>query len=205
MPGRARSSRCRPLLLGRTSYWLQQFGRVGCLQVVTTNAGARRSRPYAVGIGVGMTETGTVAGFDDAYLELYDSLMRTALLLVGSMGHAEDLVQDAFARAFPKWDTIENPKAYLTAAVTNGARNTYRGRDAAARLNDPPAAGAPDSNRDLHDSLLRLPYRQRAVVVLRYYVGLDDPAIARALGCTRSTVRSSARRGLQQLRKDVQP
>jgi RNA polymerase sigma factor (sigma-70 family) len=151
-----------------------------------------------------MTETGVVAGFDETYLEFYDPLMRTALLLVGDVGHAEDLVQDAFARTFSKWDTIEHPKAYLTIAVTNGARNIYRGRDAAATLLDQPAAGAPDSNRDLHDSLLRLPYRQRAVVVLRYYVGLDDPAIAQALGCTRSTVRSSARRGLQQLRKDVQ-
>lgn len=53
-------------------------------------------------------------------------------------------------------------------------------------------------------SLARLPYRQRCVIVLRYHVGLDDAEIARMLGCTRSTIRSSARRALLRLRREVQ-
>jgi len=142
---------------------------------------------------------------EHAFQSQRDSMMRTAMLLVGSAEEAEDLVQEAFARALPKWDTIRDPRSYLNASVAHGARNIYRSRARDASRPVAPAEVATDSNRDLHDSLLRLPYRQRAAVVLRYYVGLDDSTIARALGCTRSTVRSSVRRGLQQLREEVEP
>jgi RNA polymerase sigma factor (sigma-70 family) len=142
--------------------------------------------------------------FAEVYAGQYDRLIRTATLLVGSVEQAEEIVQDAFASALPRWEEIRDHKAYLSAAVANGARNVYRAAASRERFHEPDSSTPEDSNRDLHASLLRLPYRQRAAIVLRYYVGIDDDSIANVLGCTRSTVRSSVRRGLQQLRREVQ-
>ena len=65
----------------------------------------------------------------------------------------------------------------------------------------------PDSltewERELDDSLRRLPYEQRAVVVLRYFVGLPEAAIAAALECRPGTVKSRHSRALRALRKEL--
>ena len=67
---------------------------------------------------------------------------------------------------------------------------------------------SPDSltewERQLDGSLLRLPYDQRAVVVLRYWLGLSEAEIASTLGCRPGTVKSRHSRALRTLRKELQ-
>ena len=58
-----------------------------------------------------------------------------------------------------------------------------------------------DAQPRLLDAMARLPYDQRASLVLRYWADWDEASIARALGCRPATVRSHAKRGLDALRR----
>jgi RNA polymerase sigma factor (sigma-70 family) len=55
------------------------------------------------------------------------------------------------------------------------------------------------------DVLFRLPYRQRAVLVLRYWGDWSEAEIADALGCRAGTVKTLASRGIARLRKEIAP
>ena len=140
-------------------------------------------------------------------------LLRTAVLLTGGdRGHAEDLLQDVLARMYARWSRIEGPEAYARRALVHAAVNRWRGRGRRPEVPLPdPDAGAdtadPAATVDLRDALtrelLRLPPRQRAVLVLRYLDDLPDEEIARTLGCAPGSVRSHASRGLARLRERV--
>jgi RNA polymerase sigma factor (sigma-70 family) len=141
--------------------------------------------------------------FDEVFVDEAPRLRRTAFLLLGSSVEAEEIVQEAFASAPTRWDELANPPAYLRSAVVHRTKNVFRHRDIERNHRAEPGVAPPDHTVELHHSLLRLPERQRAVIVLRYYVGLGDSDIAEMLDCGESTVRSSARRGLARLRKEV--
>ena len=71
-----------------------------------------------------------------------------------------------------------------------------------------PESGFADRHADraeLLDELDKLPRRQKAVLVLRYFEGLPDPVIAGLLGCRPATVRTHASRGLAALRIELKP
>ena len=135
--------------------------------------------------------------------------VRWAAALTGSVAAGEDLAQDAFARVRSRFASIDNADGYLRATIVNLARDQRRASDRrAARelrvvgdaLAEPAAEwGEP---RLLH-ALARLPYEQRATLVLRYWADWDEATIAGALGCRAATVRSYAKRGLDTLRKLV--
>jgi RNA polymerase sigma-70 factor (sigma-E family) len=142
----------------------------------------------------------------DLYRERYVAMVRMAYLMVGSTPVAEELVQDAFARMHRHWDRAEHPRAYLRTAVLNACRSHLR-RGAleraylkkAAQEPEPTTAGADE----LFDALAKLPSRQRAALVLRFYEDLSEADIAVALGCRPGTVKSLLHRGLAELRKAV--
>ncbi len=142
----------------------------------------------------------------DLYRERYAPMVRLAYLMVGSTPVAEELVQDAFARMHKHWDRAEHPRAYLRMAVLNACRSHLR-RGALERsylkrtAHEPePAAAGGD---ELFDALAKLPSRQRAALVLRFYEDLSEADIAVALGCRPGTVKSLLHRGLAELRKVV--
>ena len=142
----------------------------------------------------------------DLYRERYASMVRLAYLMVGSTPVAEELVQDAFARMHRHWDRTDHPRAYLRTAVLNACRSHLR-RGALERsylkrtAHEPePAAAGGD---ELFDALAKLPSRQRAALVLRFYEDLSEADIAVALGCRPGTVKSLLHRGLAELRKVV--
>jgi RNA polymerase sigma-70 factor (sigma-E family) len=133
-------------------------------------------------------------------------------VLVGDQHRAEDLVQDALAKAYLRWNRIvrtDQPDVYLRRAVLNGSRSWWRRRVSRETPLDRPVdraapgdLGADAAERDaLWRDLSRLPDRQRAVLVLRYYEDLDDATIADILGCTPVTVRTHALRALTTLRQ----
>jgi RNA polymerase sigma-70 factor (sigma-E family) len=138
----------------------------------------------------------------DVFVRDYGRLCRIAALLVGSRTLAEELVMDAFERtlrARPEFPDPGRASAYLRRAVINNARNALRRRrheSAAvsrvaglAETTSPAADHHGDANRVLA-AVGRLPARQRAAVVLRYYADLPEAEIAEALECSVGTVKS---------------
>ena len=130
---------------------------------------------------------------------------RLAALMTHDAEAGADIAQDVFAKMSRRWATIERPDAYLQRALTNASSNWRRsGRTAARKLHLLVVDGDDDVRFDgLADAVARLPFRQRAVVVLRYYADLSEAEIARALDCRPGTVKSLGSRALAALSKEV--
>jgi RNA polymerase sigma-70 factor (sigma-E family) len=154
------------------------------------------------------------ASDEDSFREFVEyrwaALQRTAYLLVGDAGHAEDLVADVFTRLWFVWPRLrdEAPEAYARRALANAATSWWRRRWHGERPADqlPERPSAEDVGRDvverdaLRGALSSLPPRQRAAVVLRVVEDLSEADVARALGCSIGTVKSLTSRGLARLR-----
>lgn len=142
----------------------------------------------------------------DLYRESYGEMVRLARLLVGSPEVAADLVQDAFVEIHRRWADLERPAAYLRQSVVNRCRGYHRRRlterDGMRKLSSPATS---DNARELTDAIAHLRYRERAAIVLRYYADLPDADIAELLGCRPGTVASLVHRGLERLRKVIEP
>ncbi|MER7331476.1 MULTISPECIES: SigE family RNA polymerase sigma factor [unclassified Micromonospora] len=142
------------------------------------------------------------------------ALLRFALMLTGDRHQAEDLVQSVLAKAYVRWARVagmSRPEAYLKRVLVNENLRWWRrlsSRELPVAAPADGAAGPDDAGshaaRDAAWALLRrLPRRQRAVLVLRYYEDLSDTQIAEVLGCAPATVRSQAARALATLRATV--
>jgi RNA polymerase sigma-70 factor (sigma-E family) len=145
--------------------------------------------------------------FDAFVVSSSDRLLRTAYLLCGDRGHAEDLVQTALMRTARQWRRAwEFPEAYARRAVVNLAKDRWRqrgSRPAEAPLDMDVAEPQTDAFGD-RDALLRAAQRlapgQRAVLVLRYFSDLSVEETAVTLGCSAGTVKSQTARALENLR-----
>ena len=141
-------------------------------------------------------------------------MVRLAYALTGDQGHAEDVAQTAFARAYASWPRIvrtRNPEAYVRRIVVNENRNRFRKRRVAERLTDSPpehgaadVTGASDERAALIAALQRLGPRQRAVIMLRYWRDLTEVEAADALNISVGTVKSQAARALASLRQSTE-
>lgn len=134
------------------------------------------------------------------------ALLRTAFLLTGQAADAEDLVQTTLIKVVPRWGRIkDNPEAYVRKVLAREATTRWRIRrwreTVVEHLPDREATG-PDltSGIALRDALLRLPPRQRAVIVLRYYDDLTERETAATLGVSIGTVKSQTSDALARLR-----
>jgi RNA polymerase sigma-70 factor (sigma-E family) len=147
---------------------------------------------------------GTVP-FDVLYKAEYPGMVRLAHALTGSAEAAEDVAQDAFARILSRTDDLESPGGYLRTTVVNLCRDHERRRRRKRRMGTPLADRGTLSlgASEVFDVLLRLPYRQRAVLVMRYWGDWSEVEIAEALGCRPGTVKTLASRGLARLRKEM--
>jgi RNA polymerase sigma-70 factor (sigma-E family) len=146
----------------------------------------------------------------DLFREHQLELVRLAVVMVGDLATAEDVVQDAFERLHRGWRGLRQPSsglAYVRSSVLNGCRSVHR-RAAVARKHVPQLAvpdataadtAAADDRGEMTAALRSLPRRQREVLVLRYYLDLDVAEIAETLGISPSAVRSTNTRGLAAL------
>jgi RNA polymerase sigma-70 factor (sigma-E family) len=144
-----------------------------------------------------------------------DGLLRTAYLIVWDLPEAEDLVQETLfkvARRWPKVSRIDHPAAYarrilVNLALDGGAKRSRRRAELSeTRLGDAAApAVSLDTHDELHAALAALPPRQRAVLVLRYFLDLPEAEVAAALQCSLGTVKSTASRGLARLEQALRP
>ena len=143
----------------------------------------------------------------ESFVELYRSqrepMVRLAFLLTGGDAAAEEIVHDAFIALHRRWDRVDNPKAYLRVAVVNGCRSRQRRQLLLQRV-QPQATFAFDAPDELTDAIRRLPERQRAAVVLRYYEDLPEDQIADLLGCRVPAVKSLLHRALITLREVIE-
>ncbi len=145
------------------------------------------------------------ASFIELYEETFAPMVRLAVALTGSEALAEDLVHDAFVRVHARWSAVESPHAYLRAAVVNACRSASRRARRERFVTQPPPAPDVGLGADeLFDALARLPYRQRAALVLQFYEGLQQAEIADLLGCREGTVASLVHRALEQLRRVIE-
>ncbi len=140
------------------------------------------------------------------------SLLRLAMVMTGDRPTAEDVVQDAFLGLQRRWDHLshtDNALRYLRSSVLNGCRSVFRrrGRHGQADRSGEGAAGPSaesaailgEEHREVLNALRRLPPRQRQVLTLRFYLELPIPEIARTMGISQGTVKSTTSRALAAL------
>ena len=142
-----------------------------------------------------------------------ESLMRSAYLLTGRRADAEDAVQSALLNVYLAWPRIQRAEAvaaYARKTLVREVLSVRRGPLRRLWLTDRPPESAESFEPDrvetkdlLHRSLLQLPARQRAVIVLRYFDDLTERQTAEALGVRVGTVKQHAARGLARLRQDL--
>lgn len=145
--------------------------------------------------------------FEAFFAEAWPGAFRLAALLTQSAAAGEDIAQEALTRMYRSWGTAERPHAYLRTAIVNGANNWHR-HNTTVRTKLPLLAAAASMSQlldasELGDTIAALPFRQRAVIVLRYYLDLSEAEIADALGCRPGTVKSLSSRALARLAKEL--
>jgi RNA polymerase sigma-70 factor (sigma-E family) len=149
------------------------------------------------------------ADFEEFVVARRDALLRTAYLLTGDHHDAEDLVQSALVKVVPKWARIKDrPEAYVRQVLARESVNRWRARRWREVATDvlPEAMYHDSADRiALLEDLRRLPPRQRAVLVLRYFDDLTEAETAQLMGCSRSTVNNHVTRGLAALRGLLAP
>jgi RNA polymerase sigma-70 factor (sigma-E family) len=143
--------------------------------------------------------------FVDLYRLEYPGMVRLAHALTGDPLAAEDIVQDAFARLHGRIDKLSNPGGYLRTTVVNICKDKARRyRTEHQFVASMPAGTALSLDaRELLDILFRLPYRQRATLVLRYWADFSEAEIAEALHCRPGTVKTLASRGLARIKEEL--
>src|SRR5262245_43029355 len=148
--------------------------------------------------------------FDEFVAVRSPRLLRTAFLLTSDWALAEDLLQTALAKAWFVWRRVDGgPEPYVRKILVNTYASWWRRRWQSERPTEtlPERAsvdqhGGVEARDEVWRALGRLPRRQRAVLVLRYFEDLSEVEIAEVLGCSVGTVKSQASRALAKLRLD---
>ena len=137
------------------------------------------------------------------------ALQRTAFLLTGDWATAEDLLQTALARAYPRWSRVtrDDPEAYVRKVLVNTWSSWWRRKWRGERPTEalPESVGSDpyveaDRRGAVAAALAGLPPKQRAVVVLRFHEDLTEAQVAAMLGISVGTVKSQTSKALAKLR-----
>jgi RNA polymerase sigma-70 factor (sigma-E family) len=136
------------------------------------------------------------------------SLLRVAYLACGDASEAEDVLQTALERTYRNWDRVrhDSPEPYVRRTIINLSISRARRRAILSFIpvHTPPERAARTTDADLRhvlmEALRKLPPRQRAVVVLRYWEDLSEQQAAEVLGCSTGTVKSQASKAMAKLR-----
>lgn len=149
----------------------------------------------------------------ELYARHAPAMGRLAFLLTGDRQLAEDLMQEAFVRAFGRFRDLRHADSfewYLRRTVVNLTRSHFRRRrterDYLARQPrtriEAPAVDLAEADA-MWRALRQLPHRQRTAIVLRYYEDLSDAQVADVMRCPLGTAKSLIHRGLDRLRTEV--
>lgn len=152
------------------------------------------------------------ADFDRFVLDRSTALLRTAVLLVGDVGHAEDILQTALMRLASRWKSVHTaPEAFTRQVLVNLARDRWRRARRRVPEQELTNAHHVTSGRDpadtvvdrdvLRRALAELPRRQREAVVLRYFAEMSVAETADALRTSEGTVKAHTSRAVARLRE----
>ncbi|MEV6180341.1 SigE family RNA polymerase sigma factor [Streptomyces sp. NPDC052016] len=172
--------------------------------------------PVCTSASNGMTRPSPYPSFASYVRARQPVLLRTARSLTANPSDAEDLLQTALAKTYVAWERIEDHRAldgYVRRALLNTRTSQWRKRKVdeftCDELPEPeprPGDEDPAERQALHDAMwraiMKLPSRQRAMVVLRYYEDLSEAQTAEVLGVSVGTVKSAVSRALGKLRDD---
>lgn len=157
------------------------------------------------------------AWFAQLYEASYRRLVVIALSLTSDVVEAEEVVQEAFVRAYARQSrlrTVHNPEAWICTVALNVARRRHRRhtivlRSLLRRSVDPTQAASPEDATVVDDELMTaiaaLPVEQREAVLLHYLADLPVGEVAVRTGVAEGTVKSRlarARAGLQRALRD---
>jgi RNA polymerase sigma factor (sigma-70 family) len=146
-------------------------------------------------------------GYVAFYRREYPGAVRLAGLLTGSGSAGEDIAQEALIAVRNRFDEVDNPAAYLRGVVVNRCRHWHRDRAQAHRrlelLRTNSIVVGELGASDLADVIRKLPFRQRVVIVSRYWGDWNEAEIAEMLGCRIGTVKSLASRAMATLRRQL--
>lgn len=144
--------------------------------------------------------------------ERYGRVVNAIQVIVGDRATAEDITQEAFARAYISWDKLwpeGNPAGWVHRVSTNLAMTWHRraGRElrAVTRLGKRSdlTTPEPEAYPELHREIAALPRRQRAVVALFYLSDLTIEETAEALKIPEGTVKSTLHAARKTLREKL--
>jgi RNA polymerase sigma-70 factor (sigma-E family) len=148
--------------------------------------------------------------FEEVFPVLIRDAYRVAYRLLGDRAEAEDIAQEACARAYSRWATVrDHAEPWCVRVASNLALDQLRSRTRAIRRNERLKASetsvnpAIDERLDLYAALHQLPRRQRETVVLRYLGDLSEAQTADLLGCSVGSVKTHASRGLAALKEVI--
>jgi len=152
-----------------------------------------------------------VSSFEAFFRDYYDETVRAVALAIGSRDRAEEVVQEAFAKAYSRWRLVrmmDRPGAWLYVVALNAERTRWRrerkdGSAPAVQTCEPDRTGTVLTSVLLRDAIDRLSPRQRAAVVLRYAADLTVGEIALAMDCAEGTVKATLHQALRALRVDL--
>jgi RNA polymerase sigma-70 factor (sigma-E family) len=144
------------------------------------------------------------------YQEHALGLVRLAVIMLGDLETARDVVQDAFLGLYRQWDGLSDAShalAYVRTSVLNGCRTALRRESRYVRtVFAEPAfesaeAGAlvGEEHREVVAAIRRLPDRQREALVLRFYLDMDEGEVAQAMRISRGSVKSATSRAIAAL------
>jgi RNA polymerase sigma-70 factor (sigma-E family) len=148
--------------------------------------------------------------FAEFYRATKDSCLKAVTAVAGDRHLAEDLVAEAYARAWTSWGKVRRhaaPRAWVVRTALNLGVSWWRRRREVPLADHDAASAAAGGGVDpvLIAALRRLPARQREVLALRIFLDLDTETTARVLGIAPGTVMAHLHRAVAALRRDVSP
>lgn len=163
----------------------------------------------ADGLSIGAIEASAREGIERSFADFYsahrDSTYRAVLVATRNSHRAEDAVQEAYLRAYDRWDLVQHhrrPHAWVVRVALNVATSWWRRHR--REESSPPDRPAPPDTRPMDADLVRLvwglPKRQRQVVALRVLADVSVVDTAEALGIAEGTVKATLHRALRRLR-----
>lgn len=176
-------------------------------------AGGARAGGHSPGTGEGLGAGGSAGEFSGFCSSHYDRLVGVLGLYCGERAVGEELAQEALARAWSHWGkvrSLEDPAGWLYRVAMNLANSHFRRKRAERRAHQsgrplPEPAEDTAAILAIRAAVAHLPRRKRTVLVLRYYLDLPFAQIARVMDAPESTVKSLARRALEDLRGEFTP
>jgi RNA polymerase sigma-70 factor (ECF subfamily) len=156
-----------------------------------------------------VSQVGEVTAFEDFFLAEHERLFQALYLLTRDLQEADDLAQEAFLRAYERWDRVgsmDSPAGYLYRTAMNLHRSrlralVVRARRVFAAVPADDLSGAVATSHDVQRALGQLPRGQQEALILIEWLGLGTEEAGRVLGIDASSVRGRLHRGRTALRE----